>query len=108
MTSYKSGSGRWTQNPLYRWKARPLLVSRVYAQKPCNYKRSAETLTGGRANVIHVAGARMFSDIHTYVVDEEHAGDVFQDPELIMSLISFWRECLGTSEVQMFPPVLQR
>ena len=46
---------------------------------------SAETLTGARASVTEGAIRKWFSDIHTYVVDEEHAGDVFQDPERIFN-----------------------
>ncbi|KAL5493432.1 hypothetical protein EMCRGX_G014613 [Ephydatia muelleri] len=49
-------------------------------RNPALTERSAEILTGGRAAVTEAAIRKWFNDIKTYVVDEEHAGDVFQDP----------------------------
>ena len=54
-------------------------------RNPAITERSAETLTGGRASVTEGAIKKWFSDIHTYVVAEEHAGDVFEDPERIFN-----------------------
>ena len=49
-------------------------------RNPALTERLAEILTGGRAAVTEAAIRKWFNDIKTYVVDEEHAGDVFQDP----------------------------
>ena len=54
-------------------------------RNPLITERLAETLTGARANVTEGAIRKWFSDIYTYVVDEEHAENVFQDPERIFN-----------------------
>ena len=69
-----------------------LLVHGFMRRNPLITERLAETLTG--ASVTEGAIRKWFSDIHTYVVDEEHAENVFLT---LMSLISFWPERKGMS-----------
>ena len=83
--SYKKGFRKMDAKPPLPMEGQATSGFKVYAQKPCNYEHSAETLTGGRVSVIEGAIRKWFSDIHTYVVDEEHAEDVFQDPERIFN-----------------------
>ena len=48
-------------------------------------ERIPEWLTGGRAAVTEDRIRKWFADIEDYVVQEEKAGNVFQDPKRVFS-----------------------